>query len=227
MDPSSFDRRLAEAALEMAQRPSTTTTVERAIALATEVIPACDAAAMALFEQVRTITVAASDEGLRDLVEHQFGLGAGPTLAAYESRETVYSADLAADPRWPEYGGVLSRQAGLCTAYAVPLTVRDRTLAVMTLYSKRVDGFDEEDRAAAEVVASHAAVAVADAVSHDQLETALASRTLIGQATGIVMERWGLDASTAFGVLRRLSQSENLKVREIAARIVETGRVHS
>jgi GAF domain-containing protein len=225
MDSSYFDRLLADAALEMARRPSTPTTVERAVLLAHETVEACDAAALTLFVDDRPATVAASEETVREVVEAQFLLGAGPTLFAYTSREAVYSPDLRADHRWSEFGVRMADQLGLSSAYAVPLAVHVKPLGVLSLYGKKIDAFGEDDIETADVVASHAAVAVADSIGHDHLETALASRTVIGQATGIVMERWGLAAPAAFGVLRRLSQDQNVKIRDIAVRIVETGSV--
>ena len=225
MEPVHFDRQLAEAALEMARRPSVPTTVDRAVQLALDVIGTCDAAAVSLFEDNKATTVAASEEAIREVVEQQFRIGAGPSVSAYTSREPVYSPDLAADSRWPEYGALMSQRVGLNCAYSVPLAIRDKPVGVLSVYGKKADAFDEDDRSTAQVIAAHAAVAVAESVGHEQLEAALNSRTVIGQATGVVMERWGLDASAAFGVLRRLSQTHNVKIRDIAARIVETGQL--
>ena len=226
MDPiTHFDRLLADAALEMARRPSVPTTVDRAVQLALEIIVTCDAAAISLFKDNKATTVAASEEAIREVVEQQFLLGAGPAASAYASREPVYSADLAGDSRWAEFGTLMSGQVGLNCAYAVPLAVQEKPVGVLSLYGKKVDAFDEDDRTTAEVVAAHAAIAVAESIGQQQLETALTTRTVIGQATGVVMERWGLDAADAFSVLRRLSQTHNLKIRDIATHIVETGRL--
>jgi GAF domain-containing protein len=225
MEPIHFDRQLAEAALEMARRPSVPTTVDRAVQLALDVIVTCDAAAVSLFEDNKATTVAASEEAIREVVEQQFRIGAGPSISAYTSREPVYSPALVDDPRWPEYGALMSQHVGLNCAYAVPLAIRDKPVGVLSVFGKKPDAFDEDDRSTAQVIAAHAAVAVAESVGQEQLEAALNSRTVIGQATGVVMERWGLDAAAAFSVLRRLSQTHNVKIRDIAARIVETGQL--
>jgi GAF domain-containing protein len=225
MDPQEFERLLADAALEMARRPSIPTTVDRAVQFAHDMIDTCDAAAISLFEDNRATTVCASEEAISPVVEQQFRLGAGPALSAYATREPVYSPHLPEDPRWPEYGTQMSEKVGLNCAYAVPLAVQAKPVGVLSLYGKNVDAFDEDDRTTARIVAVHAAIAVAESIGQHQLETALTSRTVIGQATGVVMERWGLDASAAFSVLRRLSQTHNLKLRDIAARIVETGQL--
>ncbi|MDQ0745124.1 response regulator NasT [Clavibacter sp. B3I6] len=78
------------------------------------------------------------------------------------------------------------------------------------------------DRALAAEVAVHARVALAAWDATEELERGLAARTLVGQAQGILMERFSLDADRAFQVLRRYSQDGNVKLAEVARRVVET-----
>jgi response regulator NasT len=82
---------------------------------------------------------------------------------------------------------------------------------------------DAADRVVAEEVALHARVALAAWDATEELERGLAARTLIGQAQGILMERFSLDADRAFQVLRRYSQDGNVKLAEVARRVVQTG----
>jgi response regulator NasT len=82
---------------------------------------------------------------------------------------------------------------------------------------------DPADRVVAEEVALHARVALAAWDATEELERGLAARTLIGQAQGILMERFSLDADRAFQVLRRYSQDGNVKLAEVARRVVQTG----
>lgn len=82
---------------------------------------------------------------------------------------------------------------------------------------------DAGDRAVAAEIALHARIALAAWDAADELERGLASRTLIGQAQGILMERFSLDADRAFQVLRRYSQDGNVKLLEVARRVVQTG----
>ncbi|MFT2753445.1 ANTAR domain-containing protein [Clavibacter sp. Sh2088] len=82
---------------------------------------------------------------------------------------------------------------------------------------------DADDRTVAEEVALHARVALAAWDATEELERGLAARTLIGQAQGILMERFSLDADRAFQVLRRYSQDGNVKLAEVARRVVQTG----
>jgi len=228
MKPTRFDQKLASAVLEMSQEPALPATLDRVVALIVDLVESCDAAAVLLSEDQSRATVVASDQALQALVEEHLELESAPVWTAFTHQEPVYSADLSVDSRWTAFGEQMSQRLGLHSVYAFPLPRPDRqdqTLAVVVAYGKRIDGFDAEDQTTVGILATHATAALADAVHHQQLKTALNSRTVIGQATGIVMERFGLDAAQAFGVLRRLSQAENVKVRDIAARVVETRHV--
>lgn len=229
MKPTAFDQMLASAVLEMRREQSVPATVERAVTLVVETIAACDAAAVMLFEGGRPTTVTASDPAVGDLAEEHVGLGSSPALTAYVEQRPVFSGDLSADPRWPAFARTMVGALGFRSLYALPLghpgAARGKSLGVLVAYAKVVDAFDSEDQETAHLLAAHATAALTDAAQLAQLHTALDSRTVIGQATGIVMERFALDASAAFGVLRRLSQTQNVKLRDVATRIVDTGEV--
>ena len=97
------------------------------------------------------------------------------------------------------------------------------SLGALNLYSLEVGGFDGQDRAAGLMFAAHAAVALRSAQTEEQLRSAIASRTVLGQAQGILMERYKLSAERSFEVLRRVSQDANVKLRDVAQRLVDTG----
>lgn len=225
MMPADFDRTLAAAVREMRREPTVPATVDRVVNLATETIVSCDAAAVKVFEQGVPSVLAATDPGLQELLEEHMRLGSTPMVDVYRDRASIYVADLRRDCRWPAYGRALRQNLGLHTVYILPLAGRDKLSGVLGLYAKAVDGFDQEDKAVADILMAHAAAALADAVGQMQLRAALDSRTVIGQATGILMERFGLDSDAAFGALRRLSQTQNLKLRELAKHVVETGSI--
>lgn len=225
MKPTTFHQMLASAVLELTSEPSIPTTLDRVVTLVVEVIEACDAAALLVFEDHTRTTVVASDESLRDLVAHHVEREAAPSWTAYTQQEAIYSGNLDLESRWPTMAESMTHRLGIHSLYALPLTGPARPLGVLVAYGKTVDAFDEEDQETVRILATHATTVLADAVAKQQLQTALSSRTVIGQATGIVMERYGLDAAAAFTVLRRLSQSENRKLRDIAAHVVETGQV--
>jgi hypothetical protein len=94
---------------------------------------------------------------------------------------------------------------------------------VLILYSRSGDGFDPEDMLEAQVMAAHASVALATQFKEHQLHQALETRTVIGQATGILIERFGLTPDQAFAVMRRVSQHHNIKLHVLAENLVQTG----
>jgi GAF domain-containing protein len=178
-----------------------------------------------VFQQGVPSVLAATDPGLQEVLEAQVELGSAPMFDAYRDSVPIYVSDLRAEARWPAYAKTLNSNFGIHTVYALPLACRDKPSGVLVLYGKAVDAFDEEDKAVASILRAHATAALADAVGLAQLQTALDSRTVIGQATGVLMERFDLAPDAAFGVLRRLSQARNVKLRDIAAQVVETGSI--
>jgi AmiR/NasT family two-component response regulator len=107
------------------------------------------------------------------------------------------------------------------------LFTHEDTLGALNLYSRVRDGFREEDREDGLALAAHIAIAVAAAQEISQLTRAMDTRSVIGQALGILMERFDLDAARAFAVLTRISQTEQQKLQHVAAELVETRRLPS
>jgi len=90
----------------------------------------------------------------------------------------------------------------------------------LNLYSSRPRAFDQHTRQAATLLAIHTSVVMGKVIALDQLHSALQTRQLIGQAVGIVMYRYAVDERAAFGYLARSSQNSNVKLHDVAARIV-------
>ncbi len=107
----------------------------------------------------------------------------------------------------------------------VPLWIDERGLGALSLYSDEAAAFNDLHERVTILLATFAALALAEAQHADQMHDALGNRDVIGQAKGVLMERHGITADVAFSVLSRISQAENLKVAEIARRFVETGRL--
>lgn len=99
------------------------------------------------------------------------------------------------------------------------------TFGALNLYSSQPHAFTERSERVGWVFASHAAVAFASARNDAQLHEAIETRQEIGEALGIAMERYKLSEQRAFEVLKRLSQNNNVKLRDIARQIVETGEI--
>lgn len=103
------------------------------------------------------------------------------------------------------------------------LFVAGDQLGAMNLYSRRAAAFDDEAQGVGELFAGHAAIALAGAEHEEHLRLGMSHRDLIGQAKGILMERYRLTADQAFGVLARVSQEKNRKLVDIAGELTDTG----
>jgi GAF domain-containing protein len=150
--------------------------------------------------------------------------GEGPCLTAATEQTVVRVTDTAEETRWPGY----AREAlglGVRSMLCLPLEADDRLLGTLTLYAPTAQAFDQEDGpgSAAALLAALASVTLAQTQLVEQLREALVSRDLIGQAKGIVMTRYGLDADKAFGLIRRYSQDHNLKLAALAGELCARG----
>ena len=149
----------------------------------------------------------------------------GPCLDALRQDHTVLSNDLSQDDRWPRWGPQVVERLGLRSSVSYRLFSTEGNLGALNLYAKKASAFSAEDIHDGLALAAHVGVALAAAQEVEQLEKALGGRTVIGQATGILMERFDLDPDRAFSVLSRMSQQKNVKLRELAEQIVTSRTV--
>lgn len=133
--------------------------------------------------------------------------------------------DLEHDQRWPEWSAA-ARRLGQRHLLAIELTAEGRRTGVLAFLTEKPREFSDDDVAFAHIFGRHAALALEAAHYRKHMQIALDGRKLIGQAQGILMERYQLDDQQAFALLQRLSQTSNRKLREIAAELVTT-RGHS
>ena len=130
--------------------------------------------------------------------------------------------DLSTDPRWAELGP-LAAEVGVRAVLACPLPMPRKGLGVLSVYSSRPAAFDAAAELVLPVFAARSAIAVAYADTVTNLHRAIESRQVIGQAVGILMERHRLSPKQAFERLVTASQHSHIKLRDLAARISETG----
>ncbi|PKH43527.1 GAF and ANTAR domain-containing protein [Nocardioides alpinus] len=221
-----FRDELAAAAREMQDDDSPQQAMERAVMVATKIIPGCEAAGVCVvYRGERIDTHATSDDSLRQIDALQHELDEGPCLDALREDHTVVSDDLATDDRWPSWGPQVVERLGLHSSVSYRLYSNDKDLGALNLYGKEPSAFTGEDVQDGLALAAHVGVALAAAQEVEQLEKALGGRTVIGQATGILMERFDLTPDRAFSVLSRMSQQNNVKLREVAEQIVTTRNV--
>ena len=150
--------------------------------------------------------------------------GQGPCLDAAFEQQTVRVADMASEDRWPHFARRAS-QAGAASMLSLQLYVAGDNLGALNLYSRTAGAFDDESEQVGLLFASHAAVAYAGVRKEAQLAKAVVSRDLIGQAKGILMERYKISPERAFLVLTRASQNNNRKLYDIAAELARHGTV--
>ncbi len=201
------------------------TLLDEVVAAAVQIIPGVEAASISLVVDHRQVTSQHRTGALPERVDAiQTETAQGPCLdAAYEHR-TVRVADMAHERRWPEFAR-RAHEAGAGSMLSFQLYVQGGTLGALNLYNARAGGFDDESVQVGLLFADHAAVAFAGARKAEHLDRALSSRDLIGQAKGMLMERYRVDAATAFRVLARVSQATNRPLREVADELVSTGRL--
>jgi GAF domain-containing protein len=158
----------------------------------------------------------------RDVDQLQNRLGEGPCRDAVWQHRTVRIDDMATDPRWPRFAPEAAR-LGAASSLSFQLFVVDDNLGALNLYAGTPHAFDLESADVGMVFASHAAVALIGAQQQEHLRTAVASRDVLGQAKGILMERYQLTADQAFDLLAQTSQHTNRKMVDLARELTTTG----
>jgi GAF domain-containing protein len=169
-------------------------------------------------------TLAATDPLAERVDNLQYELREGPCYAAVTEDRFVLINDMAASTAFPRYGA-RATEMGVKSQAAVQL-VESRERAGLNLYSGRTGAFDRSTVQLAELFATHAAALLDYATQVEQLSEALHTRTDIGTAVGIVMERYGIDRDQAFAFLVRSSNHRNVKIRLLAREIIG-GTSHS
>ncbi|MFB8249604.1 GAF and ANTAR domain-containing protein [Streptomyces sp. NPDC001046] len=217
---------MASMARDLLAQDSVEATLKRITGSATELVEGCDAAGVLLLHGTRVESLAPTHELVARSDKLQERLAEGPCFDAARTGtdERVFRiADLTAEqPRWPSYA-VQARELGLGSMMGFLLYTEDEDLGALNFYARRPGSFSEDSETAGWLLASHAAVAFSSARSHAQMEQAMATRHTIGEAMGIIMGSHHLTEKQAFDVLRRYSQENNLKLREVARRVCEQG----
>lgn len=203
--------------------PEGTLSFQRIVERAVEVIPPCDFVSMTMRRRRGRAESVASTSDIADQCDAlQYELGEGPCLDAIAEDEAYLIDDVAEDPRWPTWGP-RAAEAGAGSILSVRMSNDQEALGALNLYSRKPHAFDSDSVDLALVFASHAATAISNAELVTGLQTALQSRHMIGVAQGILMSQYGMGLETAFEVLRRYSSHANVKLRDVALRVVELG----
>jgi GAF domain-containing protein len=166
-----------------------------------------------------TAPVSTHDPAAYHLDELQVSLRQGPALQAIERRQPVIVTDFRSDSRW-RFWAPLAADTGFRSTLSVPLADGD-LVGALTLYAKSTSQFQPKLLASVAAFAHLAAIAIAVAQERQQLMEAVTSHALVGQAQGILMERYGVSSEQAFTVLRRYSSHLNQKLRVVAEGVIQ------
>jgi hypothetical protein len=203
-------------------------TLQRTVDLAVETIEGCDFAGIFMLDGDSISTPVHTDPIVIEIDALQHRVGEGPCLAAITESATFYAYDLVDDAQWPRFGPLASSM-GVRSALALALSANG-IRGALNLYARYPSAFGVIDRGKGLVLAILAGVSLSAAGSrHEEerqiitLRAGLVSREVIGQAEGILMERERITSDQAFDILRRASQHLNVKLRDVAQDLVDTG----
>lgn len=210
----------AQMALDLHDEPTAESTIER-IAEYAKLATGCDEAGVMLVHARNQIeTAAATSARVGESHSLQIVHDEGPCLDALTGDAWYLSPEVGVDPRWPLWGPAVAG-IGIHSVLSLRLETRARRYGSLNLYADRAGAFDDDDVAVATIFVRHAAVALANAHNEEGLQVAVDARKLIGQAQGILMERFDINPERAFEFLRRQSQAHNVKLRFVAEWVVE------
>ncbi|MFD8304516.1 GAF and ANTAR domain-containing protein [Streptomyces sp. NPDC059690] len=222
MEWREFAEAMAQLARNLLAQESVQGTLDEIVKSAVRLVEGCDAAGILAVRKGRAVTLSACGDVVEASDRLQGELAEGPCfdLAQRANGERVFRIEDMTRPQesWPRFAAA-ARDLGIGSMTGVLLYTHDADFGALNLYARSPGTFGKDIETAGWLLASHAAVALADARTIDQLEDAMKTRHAIGEAMGILMERHNLSEDDAFNVLRRISQQHNIKLRDVAQRV--------
>lgn len=222
-DLADFGAQMTRIAGEMRRESDDTEAALRSMTkFAVDAIPGAEYATVTLVANgtIETPVMVGDLGGQADNLQRE--LGEGPCIRAAVSDLTVWIDDMRTETRWPNFAAAAA-DLGIRSMACFYLYIDGDDSAALNLHSTEPAAFTAEARQLGELFAAHAATAFGAIQEKQQLRAALGSRDIIGQAKGMIMERYKLDAGEAFALLARLSQDTNTKLVDVAVQIVEAG----
>ena len=214
--------RMAEMARSLARERTLDAVLNEVTAAAVELIPGVATAGILLVKKGGEFeSLAATSELPHQLDILQMTFGEGPCVQAALADTVVRTDDFRTETRWPQYAPAVA-EIGVLSGMSFKLYTGDRTAGALNLFGFEPVEWDSDAESLGMVLAAHAAAAVMATLEEQQLKAALLSRDRIGQAKGIIMERFGVDDVRAFEMLRQLSQEQNVKLIDVAGGVIDT-----
>lgn len=214
----------AEFARQLQEQRTPDERLDLGVAIVVDLVDGCDHAGVTVGQGEALDSAASSNDLVLWSNRWQQEFGEGPCADVVRLRRTVISNDLGHDRRWRRWAPRMV-DAGVNAMMCLLLYTERESFGALNLYARGVDPWDADALVVADALAGHLAASIADAREIENRGRAMASRTMIGQAQGILMERYRVGAPTAFDVLRRISQHTNRKLTDVASEIVDTRHV--
>jgi GAF domain-containing protein len=198
------------------------------VSLARSTIQGADGAGVTIMRDDKFTTAAHSDPIVREVDAFQYEFRDGPCLSAMIEGNQTRIESMVNETRWPQFVP-RARDKGILSTWSFPLTIRGKAIGALNLYSKELEGFRNSDENIARTFAVQASTVLSNALAYStsaqltgQLREALESRQLIGEATGILMERLSCSREAAFDRLRQASNNTNVKLKDVARAVFES-----
>jgi GAF domain-containing protein len=202
-------------------------TLTRVADLTIEAVPPAELAGITMLVEGRQRTAIFTDETAPEVDQAQYDSGDGPCVAAFREERVTRIDSTLEDGPWPEFRRAAA-QHGIRSTLSLPLLVDKTAVGALNLYSPQERAFGDRDEETAVLFASQAAIVLANAQAYwdarelsSGLSEAMKHRAVIEQAKGMLMAAQGCDEDAAFQLLISASQRENVKLREVALRIVQ------
>ncbi len=225
MAAMSRDEAFAEIAWQATQALGLAETISRIVRFARRAIDADAAGITRIHSDGRLASIGETTSAVARSVALQHAIREGPGVDAATEMHDLTSLDLATDPRWPRWGPQ-AVDLGLRSVLSVVLcTATDRRLGALQLYAYQARQFTNGEITTVRVFAEHATAALAAAIELEDLVADARSHAQIGQATGILMERYGLDADQAVAVLGRYSRRAHTGLHDLARDVITRRRL--
>ncbi len=228
-EQGTFNQRLAAIGRALLHEPDVQATLQRTVADAARTLDGEVYVSVSLVLRRRQVeTPVYSDERALRADQLQYQLGVGPCLDAVWHQDSFHIDDLTTEQLYVDWSRRVVAEIGIRSSLSMQLFTDPHnvvSLGALNLYSPQPRSFDADTRAEAVAFAAHAAIALHSAQTEAHLRSGMVTRTVIGQAEGILMERLKITADQAFGVLSRVSQHSNVKLRDVARKLVGTGEI--
>jgi len=201
-------------------------TLTRVSELTTIAVPQCELVGITMMVDGRVGTFVFTHPEVPEIDRAQYDTGRGPCIDAYNTGDVYVIESTKTEQRWPEFCEV-AREHQVLSTLSMPMIATGGAIGAMNLYARTEAAFGADEVQTAHQFAMQAAFVLANAQAYwdsrtlsENLEAAMESRSVIEQAKGVIMNAQSKNADEAFRVLVAQSQHENIKLREIAKRIV-------